>query len=138
MQTDANRILIVEDEEDLANLMRSVLEDEGYHVLVHSTGDCIDVIKAFQPDVVITDYMLPLYDGHHVLQHIRREVGSDLPCILISAMPRACLNWRAWGADDFLGKPFDLDVLLLSVERAAHQASETYAALYGTRHDEQA
>lgn len=136
MQADANRVLIIEDEDDLANLMRSVLEDEGYTVLVHSTGDCIKVIRAFQPDLVITDYMLPLYDGHVVLERIRREVASDLPIILISAMPRPGSQWEEWGADDFLAKPFDLDTLLMAVERASDRASSNYAKIF-SGYDEQ-
>ncbi|GAC1320519.1 MAG: hypothetical protein NVS2B16_12860 [Chloroflexota bacterium] len=138
MQSDVNRILIIEDEDDLAHLMRSVLEDEGYHVLVHSTGDCIDIIRAFQPDVVITDYMLPMCDGRAVVTRIRNEVSQDLPCILVSAMPQSCTEWRAWGATDFLAKPFDLDSLILAVHRAAGDASRAYAALYSDQYREQA
>lgn len=138
VQTDANRILIIEDEDDVACLLRSVLEDEGYHVLIHSTGDCIDVLKAFQPDVVITDYMLPMCNGRVVLERIRREVDADLPCILISAMPLACQNWREWGATAFITKPFDLDLVLGVIEAAASEASRTYAHCYAGNYQEQA
>lgn len=117
-QQTGGRVLVVEDERDLAELMRTVLEDEGYEVRVHRNGDCFDIVRDFQPDVILCDYMLPCYDGEAVLQMLRDEVTPATRCILISAVRRAADNWRAWGADDFLAKPFDLDRFVASVARA--------------------
>ena len=118
------RVLIVEDESDLAALMRTVLEEEGFQVRVHHTGECFGVVRTFRPDVIICDYMLPLYDGRAVLQRVRDEAVWDAHFILISAMPRASMNWRAWGADAFLAKPFDIDDLIESVETGAGRTRE--------------
>jgi two-component system alkaline phosphatase synthesis response regulator PhoP len=115
-------VLIVEDEGDLATLMRAILEEEGFQVRVHPTGDCFGVVRTFRPDVIVCDYMLPLYDGHAVLQRVREEAVWNVHFILISAMPQASNQWRAWGADAFLAKPFDLDDLIDSVETGASRA----------------
>lgn len=118
------RVLIVEDESDLATLMRTVLEEEGFEVRVHPTGDCFGAVRTFRPDVIVCDYMLPLYDGHAVLRRVREEAVWDAYFILISAMPRASMNWRDWGADAFLEKPFDLDALIDSIETGADRSRE--------------
>jgi two-component system OmpR family response regulator len=117
-------VLIVEDESDLAALMRTVLEEEGFQVRVHPTGDCFGVIRTFRPDVIVCDYMLPLHDGRAVLQRVREEAVWDVHFIMISAMPRASMNWRTWGADAFLTKPFDIEDLIDSVEAGAVRSRE--------------
>jgi DNA-binding response OmpR family regulator len=117
-------VLIVEDESDLATLMRSLLEEEGFEVRVHPTGDCFGVVRTFRPDVIVCDYMLPKYDGCTVLRRVREEAVWDAYFILISAMPRAGMNWRDWGADAFLAKPFDLDDLIGSVEIGADRSQQ--------------
>lgn len=114
-----NRVLLVEDENDLATLIATVLEEEGYQVLVQPTGDCFSAIEIFEPDLIMCDYMLPIYDGHQILHRLRTEIGSVVPFILMSAVPRAHGKWHAWGANEFLLKPFDLDQLLQTVKQAA-------------------
>jgi DNA-binding response OmpR family regulator len=116
------RILIVEDETDLANLLRAFLEDEGYQTATWDTGDCLDLVKSYRPDLIICDYMLPFYDGRQVLRQVR-EAGLDLPFIMISAVPRADRNWQEWGVDAFVPKPFDLDRLLESIDRVSRTGS---------------
>lgn len=118
-QDKEKRVLIIEDESDVAQLIRAVLEDEGYQVGIHPDGDCLDTIRAFQPDVVVCDYMLPGRDGQGVIAEIRQNLKLTVPVILVSAMRRATRNWREWGADDFLAKPFDIDALVGAVGRAA-------------------
>lgn len=116
-----HRILIVEDEHDVAELMRAVLEDEGYQVHVHPDGACWPAVQAFDPHVIVCDYMLPLQDGEDVLRELRHERGLTTPFIMISAMRRASQGWRRWGADDFLAKPFDIEHLIGAVQRATSQ-----------------
>jgi DNA-binding response OmpR family regulator len=110
------KVLIVEDETDLGRLMSAVLEDEGYDVAVHTTGDCLDVIRSFQPDVIVCDYMLPRRSGRFVLEHVRRDLSTQVHFIMISAIPQVMERWRDWGADMFLAKPFDLEALVTSVD----------------------
>lgn len=118
-QNTQKRVLIIEDESEVAHLMRAVLEDEGFQVGIHPNGDCLDTIRAFRPDVVICDYMLPRRDGQGVVREIRQNLKLSIPVILVSAMRRGALHWREWGADDFLAKPFDIEALLGAVRRAA-------------------
>jgi DNA-binding response OmpR family regulator len=63
--------------------------------------------------------MLPVHDGSTVVRRLRDELGLRVPCIMVSAVAAARDNWRAWGADDFLAKPFDLESLIGVVKRAA-------------------
>lgn len=122
------RVLVVEDERDVAELMRAVLEDEGYEVRVHRNGKCFDVVEAFRPDVIVCDYMLPDVDGEAVLRWLRSGTVPETHCILVSAVRRAADHWREWGADDFLPKPFDLDRLLASVARAMSSEGQIFSA----------
>ncbi|HEX6507370.1 MAG TPA: response regulator transcription factor [Chloroflexota bacterium] len=121
------RILIVEDERDLAGLMQVVLEDEGYEVAVHPSGDCFDLLRRFEPDLMICDYMLPVYDGEAVIRRVRRDFSPNLPIIMASAVSRADQEWRSWGADDFLLKPFDIGRLMAVVDRAAGNDAQRWS-----------
>jgi DNA-binding response OmpR family regulator len=117
--TEPARVLIVEDEHDLAALMQAVLEDEGYEVEICANGDCFDLVRRFRPSVILCDYMLPAYDGRQILARLRREIDPDVPVVMVSAISHATRNWREWGADDFIPKPFDISRLIAVVERAA-------------------
>ena len=113
------RVLIVEDETDVARLMASVLEDEGYEVMTYDSGDCFAAVASFNPHVILCDYMLPVYDGGTVARRLRAGIAPHVPLIMVSAVGPACARWREWGADDFLSKPFDIDRLIAVVHRAA-------------------
>lgn len=108
----------MEDEHDLAKLLRDVLEDEGYEVAVDSTGDCFALVRSFRPDVILCDFALPAFSGQAVLQRLRTERLARTPVVLMSAMGHAARNWREWGAANFLAKPFDIDRLLHVVDIA--------------------
>ena len=115
--TDAIRILVVEDETNLARGIRENLEAEGYLVDVAGDGrQALDRLRAQAYALVILDVMLPQLDGFQVCETARRE-GRDMPVLFLSARGAADDRIRGLeaGGDDYLPKPFELKELLLRV-----------------------
>jgi len=110
-----SRILIVEDEQHLAEGLRFNLEAEGYQVQVVETGEgALDLLTkdpAF--DVLVLDVMLPGKDGFTVMSELRQG-GLFIPTLMLTARghPDDVLKGFAAGADDYLTKPFDLAILI--------------------------
>jgi len=116
------RILVVEDEPAVADLLVTLLRDEGYTVTLARDGAAaIDLLgsdpEASQPfDLLLLDMMLPGVAGGMVLQHAL-AAWDGLPVVGLSADPDALAQGAALGAADTLGKPFDIADLLGLVER---------------------
>jgi len=113
-----SRILLIEDNSDLAFGLRNNLEIEGYEVEVVSDG--MTGLKAFgkvNPDLVILDLMLPELDGFRVLRSLRQD-GHTTPVLLLTAKGEEADKVRGlrMGADDYVTKPFGLLELLARVE----------------------
>jgi two-component system, OmpR family, alkaline phosphatase synthesis response regulator PhoP len=113
-----NRILVVEDEQHLADGLRFNLEDEGYQVELADTGEAgLDLLRLGEPfDVVVLDVMLPGIDGFTVMAKMREE-GLFVPTLILTARghPDDVLSGFSAGADDYLTKPFDLKILLARI-----------------------
>jgi DNA-binding response OmpR family regulator len=121
---NAPRILVVEDEAHIAEGLRLNLTLQGYVVEVAANGtEALAAWKAHRPDLVVLDIMLPGIDGLSVLEHIRLE-DRRMPILILSA--RGAVDDRVkglvCGADDYLAKPFNLDELLLRVQRLLDRA----------------
>src|SRR6202163_3489772 len=115
-----SRILIVEDEQHLAEGLRFNLEAEGYQVSVVETGEAaLDSLtkdpEAF--DVVVLDVMLPGKDGFTVMSELR-QAGQFIPTLMLTARghPEDVLKGFGAGADDYLTKPFDLAILIARLQ----------------------
>jgi DNA-binding response OmpR family regulator len=110
------RVLIVEDEPDLAMGLRVSFEADGYSVtLAHTGNDAYRrAIESPRPDIMILDLMLPDIDGYEVLRRVRRD-GFDTPVILLTARGEETDRVRGFrtGADDYVTKPFGVMELLL-------------------------
>jgi DNA-binding response OmpR family regulator len=114
-----SRVLIVEDEQHLANGLRFNLEAEGYQVSVVDTGEAaIEALTAVPNafDVVVLDVMLPGKDGFEVISEAR-HAGQFVPTLMLTARsrPEDVLKGFAAGADDYLAKPFDLSILIARI-----------------------
>jgi len=108
------RILLVEDNTDLAGGIRYNLEREGYEVLLAETGvEGIDLARSARPDLVILDLMLPDLDGFGVLQAMRED-GMSVPVLVLTARGEEADKVRAFrlDADQYVTKPFGLLELL--------------------------
>jgi len=114
-----SRILVVEDEQHLAEGLRFNLESEGYQVQMADTGEAaLELLKADSPlfDVVILDVMLPGIDGFAVMSAMRRD-GQFVPTLMLTARghPEDVLKGFAAGADDYLTQPFELAILIARI-----------------------
>ncbi|HEV8564974.1 MAG TPA: response regulator transcription factor [Actinomycetota bacterium] len=127
MTDDGVRILIVEDEESLADSVRYNLEREGYAVAVATDGRrALEKFRAESPSLVILDLMLPEMSGLDVCRMIRAE--SDVPIIMVTAKDSEAdkVTGLELGADDYVTKPFSVRELVSRVRanlrRSAIQA----------------
>ncbi len=115
----AMRVLVVEDEQHLAEGLRFNLEAEGFEATVCETGE--DALAAFagEPnfDLLVLDVMLPGIDGFEVIRRLR-ESRHYLPTLMLTARSRPddIVRGIASGADDYLAKPFDLGVLIARIK----------------------
>ena len=112
------RILVVEDNADLAYGLQNNLEIEGYEVRVAEDGETgLKRARAWDPELIILDLMLPDLDGYRVLQHLRKD-GIQTPVLILTARGEESdkvLGFRL-GADDYVTKPFGVLELLARVE----------------------
>jgi len=121
------RILVVEDNADLAFGLRNNLEIEGYAVTVAEDGeDALRMTAGEKPDLVILDLMLPRLSGFHVLKELR-DGGSRVPVLILTARGEESDKVRGLklGADDYVTKPFGLLELLARVEALLRRAGES-------------
>jgi DNA-binding response OmpR family regulator len=118
------RILIVEDNPDLAQGLANNLEIEGYAVdIVHDGADGLERARMAAPSLVILDLALPSLDGYRVLSTLRSE-GNDVPVLILTARTEEAdkvLGFR-YGADDYVTKPFGLLELLGRVNALLRRA----------------
>ena len=114
-----SRVLIVEDEEHLAAGLRFNLEAEGYDAVVAGSGEAaIDKLHGADGfDLVVLDVMLPGIDGFEVVKRLR-EAGNYLPVLMLTARGQSedVLRGLSAGADDYLPKPFDLQILVARIQ----------------------
>ncbi|MFQ3549518.1 MAG: response regulator transcription factor [Armatimonadota bacterium] len=117
------RILVVEDEPDIATLMKHNLESEGYKVKVCEDGfQALDSIRKDPPDLLLLDVMLPGMDGKEVCRTIRKDF--DFPIIMVSARGSEVdkVIGLEMGADDYIAKPFGVLELVARVRSALRRA----------------
>src|SRR5437899_4607723 len=118
--TSTKRILVIEDNPDLAYGLRNNLEIEGYEVEVAKDGTKgLSRARAAKPDLVILDLMLPGMDGFRVLRALRDDGGTgEMPVLILTARGEEADKVRGLrlGADDYVTKPFGVLELLARVE----------------------
>ncbi len=113
-------MLIVDDDPEIRNALRTVLEKKGYRVLVAGDGNAgLALAETEAPNLVIVDMMMPKKSGFLVLEKLKRDQGTGPRVIMITANEGS--RHRAYaellGVDEYIRKPFALDVLLDAVER---------------------
>lgn len=113
----AKKILVVEDDSNIADLLRLYLEKEGYTVILASDGGKgVEQFRKQQPDLVLLDLMLPVLDGWAVCRTIRAE--AETPVIMLTAKGETedKVNGLKSGADDYITKPFEMREVLARIE----------------------
>lgn len=112
------RILIVEDQPDVAELIDVVLKGEGYVVAVARDGaQGLMLARDWNPDLILMDIMLPYVDGGTLISRLRREPETArIPIIAMSASSTLRDRSAELEADALLSKPFDVDAMLVQVQ----------------------
>ena len=113
------RILIVEDEQDLASLLEYNLKQEGFETDVARTGAAgVSRAKSFKPDLILLDLMLPDIGGTEVARLVREGDGKRVPIIMVTARGEESdrVKGLELGADDYVVKPFSVKELMLRIK----------------------
>jgi DNA-binding response OmpR family regulator len=118
-----NRILIIEDDRDLARVTRLQLEHNGYQVTVCLNGTSgLQAVRESEPDLILLDILLPDMDGWDVCEQLRTI--TDVPIIIATALgtDKDMIHGIDLGADDYMIKPFTYAELVARVKTALHRA----------------
>jgi CheY-like chemotaxis protein len=116
-------VLIVDDEAEIRDLLRFILEAEGYQVAEVTNGtDAVLRLKEQPLALVLLDLHMPVMDGRNVLTELRTQ-GITVPVIILTAGVGAVQELRQLGAAAYLDKPFEVDQLLALVARHARPAT---------------
>jgi two-component system OmpR family response regulator len=129
---DARRILVVDDDESIVDLVSTRLQIAGYRALSATDGfEAIRALKDLRPEAMILDINMPGLDGFGVLEHMRRAGNHKPPTLVLTARHNAGDVEKAirLGAKDYLAKPFDDRMLLARVARLLRSASVGKAPL---------
>ncbi|ASU35747.1 response regulator [Mucilaginibacter xinganensis] len=113
------RILAVDDDKDILEILQFILEDSGYEVETLSDGHFLfEKIKEHTPDLILLDIMLGNMDGRDLCKAVKTaDETHDIPVILISASHNVSDSMNQKGAPNaFIAKPFDIDDLLSTIE----------------------
>ncbi|THF51480.1 response regulator [Flavobacterium supellecticarium] len=118
--SNGKKILIVEDDNLTMNILEFILKKEGYALTIARDGsEAIEKIPEVNPDLVITDVMLPFKSGLEITNFVK-ENYTNTPVIILSALgeeENTVTNGFKLGADDFIAKPFNPKELILRVKR---------------------
>lgn len=119
------RVLVVDDEPELRRALRAILTAHGFEpILAASAEEGLDLLQRRHPDLLLLDLILPNQSGLDMTRTVRRELGLDLPIVVLSAHGEEDAKVEALdlGADDFLTKPFSVRELLARMRAALRRA----------------
>ena len=116
----SRRVLVVDDDEDIRQLIDMALSSEGYRVLTAQNGAAaLEVIAHSPPDVILLDMKMPVMDGWELARVYRQTPGQHAPIVVMTAAQDAAARAAEVAADGHLAKPFDLDELFRIVDQYA-------------------
>jgi CheY-like chemotaxis protein len=115
----AYTLLVIDDDKGVQHLLREVLEEEGYHVLLAADGfAALEVLQTTTPDLIVLDYMMPRMDGTTFAQELeRRGQRQSIPIVFFSANNRAQEQADAIHPEGYISKPFEIQDLLDTLDR---------------------
>lgn len=109
-------ILIVEDDEDLRDLVKMMLELEGFDVQTAQHGkEALDLVGETMPDLILLDIKMPVMDGWSFAVEFRARHGSSAPIVVMTAAEHAATRAQEIGAKGWISKPFAYDDLVMMV-----------------------
>ena len=121
----SKKALVVEDDGNIAELLRLYLERDGFEVQYAADGgEGVAMFRAYHPDIVLLDIMLPVMDGWSVLREIRKD--SATPVIMLTAKSETPdkVSGLEMGADDYVTKPFEVKELLARIHAVLRRSEE--------------
>lgn len=125
------RLLIVDDEPDVTELLRYKLEQEGYHCeVLNDPLKFVAIARTFQPDLILLDIMMPQLSGVQLCQIIKADPATkQVPIIFLTARNEAedRIKGLEAGAEDYISKPFDMRELLLRVNKVLVRSTQDTA-----------
>ena len=119
------KILIVDDDENICELLRLYLQKDGFNTLVANNGEkAISLVQIEKPDLVLLDIMMPVLDGWQVCREIRKT--SDVPIIMLTAKSETFdkVLGLELGADDYVTKPFDSKEVVARIKAVLRRTGE--------------
>lgn len=114
------KIVLAEDNSTLSLLLKFRLEKEGFELLMAKDGkEAVNLIETQNPDIILTDIMMPFISGLEVISHVRLKLDLDSPIIVFSSAGQEEMVLKAFnlGANDFMGKPFSPNELVIRIKR---------------------
>ena len=128
---EPKKLLIADDEQQLALALKIRLESHGYRVVIANDGQqALELATREKPDLVILDVLMPVMDGYSCLRELNTRFGrGKIPIIILTARDRMKDLFELEGIEDYVIKPFDHEDLLLRIDRAfKRRASKTPTA----------
>jgi diguanylate cyclase (GGDEF)-like protein len=126
--TTPPRILVADDDPALCMLLRETLQDAGFSVLTANDGDqLVRMAQDHVPDLLLVDLMMPLMDGFEAIRQLRNDTRTaHLPMIILTARSASSevVTGFESGADDYIVKPYDIDVLLARIRSHLRRAAQ--------------
>ncbi len=115
MKPQKPKVLIVDDDQLVRQIVQEILSDENYEIQLAKDGkDALESIHRDQPDIIILDIMMPIMDGLDVSKHLKsNRTTASIPIIMLTARTSISDKFDGFdaGADEYISKPFDADVL---------------------------
>ncbi len=129
-KTDVMRVICVEDEAEMIDLIRLILSRKGFEVIGANGGkQGLEMIREQKPDLVLLDLMMPDMDGWEVYQQVKAdEATRDIPVIVVTAKAQSIdkvLGLHIAKVDDYISKPFSPQELMDSVEQVLNKKRES-------------
>ncbi|OHB54754.1 MAG: hypothetical protein A2Y07_05900 [Planctomycetes bacterium GWF2_50_10] len=119
-KSEKAKILVIDDEPNIVQTLQDRLEMNDYTVITAANGkEGLDKAIEQRPDIILLDVIMPVMDGHEMLEHLRKfEEGRDIAVIMLTARSQSqdIARATACGIEDYIVKPFDLSELLEKIE----------------------
>jgi len=121
----SERILIVDDDEAIRTMLADIFREEGYEVQTAIHGrQALDSLRQSTFDLLLTDMSMPVMDGWQLARELK-EQGVSVPLVVMTAAQSAAALAREVDAVAYLGKPFDIDTLLSTVDQVIHSTKDS-------------
>lgn len=124
---ESRKILVVDDEQQLALAMKIRLQSKSYQIVLAPDGQqALDCVAKEKPDLIILDVMMPGMDGYSCLRELNSQYGrGKIPVIILTARDRMKDLFELEGIEDYVIKPFDYEDLLVRIQRVFNRREQS-------------